>query len=363
MGKNNKKFINSLKEVFLPKGYPNSVTNDYIEYQIWDSLQAFASSINGALATQAVLKGVGVGNENATALAATITWLIKDGSGMIGRILFTWKKSNDLDRYSKTWRLMADILNDVSFFIDIISVWISYYPLFFMLLCISSILKSIVGVAGGVTRTVVVQHQAINDNIGDVAAKDGSQETLLNLVSLISSVLLLPLVHENHVLIWICFIIFTTIHIFSNYKAVRSLKFNIFNQETYSIAVKEYLNGNINNLNIDYINKNEPLFVSNLSKKRYLGYNISTRKKDDDEWYVGDSYKIIIKDGITYINFYDSSTIESQFKALFNLEYGTIKAVYSEDIKSYEIFKNELIKNGWNMNKNNFGIDKEKKDD
>lgn len=39
--------------------------------------QAFASSITGTLATQALLKGVGVGDESATALAATITWILK----------------------------------------------------------------------------------------------------------------------------------------------------------------------------------------------------------------------------------------------------------------------------------------------
>ncbi len=50
-------------DVFLPQGYPDSVTDDYIEYQMWDTLQAFASSITGALATEAVLKGAGVGDE------------------------------------------------------------------------------------------------------------------------------------------------------------------------------------------------------------------------------------------------------------------------------------------------------------
>lgn len=39
--------------------------------------QAFASSITGTLATQAMLKGVGVGDESATALAATMTWILK----------------------------------------------------------------------------------------------------------------------------------------------------------------------------------------------------------------------------------------------------------------------------------------------
>lgn len=43
--------------VFLPVGFPHSVTADYLEYQIYDSLQAFASSIAGLISSRAVLEG------------------------------------------------------------------------------------------------------------------------------------------------------------------------------------------------------------------------------------------------------------------------------------------------------------------
>uniref|UniRef100_A0A0K0G100 UPF0420 protein C16orf58 (inferred by orthology to a human protein) n=1 Tax=Strongyloides venezuelensis TaxID=75913 RepID=A0A0K0G100_STRVS len=362
--KNKQKTTNSLYEVFLPKGYPNSVSKDYLEYQIWDSLQAFASSMNGALATQAVLKGVGVGNENATALAATLTWLLKDGSGMIGRILFAWKKGTDLDRYSKTWRLLADILNDVSFFIDILSPLITFYPIFFSLLCLSSILRSIVGVAGGVTRTVVVQHQAIKDNIADVAAKDGSQETLLNLLSLISSLVLLPLVHENQILILISFIVLTFIHLYSNYRAVKSLKFSVFNQQTYNIVIKEYINGNLQNLSINFINEQEPLFKSVITNKRYLGYKIGNKikinKKKDHISYKNKDYTILLDEkNIYYIDFKETSTTKSEFHALFVLEYYLLNNEYPKNEKIFENFMYELEKKEWNLSRHQFGIEKD----
>ena len=65
------------QEVFLPQGFPDSVSSDYVTYQIWDTLQAFCSSITGALAMKAVLGGYGVGDETKTVLAAAITWLLK----------------------------------------------------------------------------------------------------------------------------------------------------------------------------------------------------------------------------------------------------------------------------------------------
>jgi len=79
-------------------------------------------------------------------------------------------------------------------------------------LCVAGAAKSIVGVAGGATRAALTQHQvkcyttisnyrrliifysvqALRGNLADVSAKDGSQETLVNLAALITSLWLLP---------------------------------------------------------------------------------------------------------------------------------------------------------------------------
>ena len=107
------------RRVFLPSGYPDSVSSDYVAYQIWDTVQAFASAISGSLATQAVLKGVGVGDETASALSATITWLLRHGAGMAGQIVFTWMEGCDLDHSCKKWRLFADVLNDTAMLLEL----------------------------------------------------------------------------------------------------------------------------------------------------------------------------------------------------------------------------------------------------
>ncbi len=97
------------------------MSDDYQMYQMWDTVQAFCSSISGALAATAVFESIGVGDEHATIYGATATWLIKDGTGMIGKILFVWYQGSFLDSNSKMWRLFADILNDCSFFVDLMS--------------------------------------------------------------------------------------------------------------------------------------------------------------------------------------------------------------------------------------------------
>lgn len=39
--------IRLFRNIFLPQGYPDSVSEDYIHYQFWDTVQAFCSTING----------------------------------------------------------------------------------------------------------------------------------------------------------------------------------------------------------------------------------------------------------------------------------------------------------------------------
>ncbi|CAL1544581.1 unnamed protein product [Lymnaea stagnalis] len=225
--------------IFLPQGYPDSVSSDYLTYQIWDTIQAFASSITGTLAAHAVLKGVGVGDGTATVMGATITWLLKDGAGMLGRILFAWAKGTGLDCDAKRWRLFADLLNDTAIFLDILAP--SFGSYFTIVVCVSGICRSIVGVAGGATRASLTQHQARRNNMADVSAKDGSQETLVNLAALICSLILVPLVSTSQAIIWSLFLVFTTLHLFANYKAVTSVCMETISQARLHFITRHYL--------------------------------------------------------------------------------------------------------------------------
>ncbi|MDP2437821.1 MAG: RUS1 family protein [archaeon] len=135
-----------LREVFLPEGYPHSVSADYARYQLFDSLQAFCSSVTGLLAHRAVLQGVGVGNELATVSSALLQWTIKDGSGMLSRIAFGWATGSALDVNAKTWRFMADILNDLALLLEMVTAHFDSPAVFLLCLCLASMLRALVGV-------------------------------------------------------------------------------------------------------------------------------------------------------------------------------------------------------------------------
>lgn len=66
--------------------------------------------------------------------------------------------SSGLDMNCKRWRLFADVVNDLAMCIELIVL-----PFFFdsalPILCVSTALKALVGVAGGATRAAITQHQ------------------------------------------------------------------------------------------------------------------------------------------------------------------------------------------------------------
>jgi hypothetical protein len=100
-----------VKQAFLPEGYPNSVTPDYLEYQKFDTIQAMSSSLVGSLASAGMLKAAGVGDAEATALGSAMNFLLGDLVGMVTQILFAWLKSSSLDAFSKQVHVLT-----VSFF-------------------------------------------------------------------------------------------------------------------------------------------------------------------------------------------------------------------------------------------------------
>ncbi|WKX94538.1 hypothetical protein Q1695_011656 [Nippostrongylus brasiliensis] len=338
----------TLVDVFLPQGYPYSVSEDYLQYQLWDTLQAFASSMTGALATEAVLKGAGVGDQTASALAASLTWLAKDGLGMVGRIVFGFLKGRNRRSFVAVTFLKKAITGS-----------------FFVCACTSSLLRCVVGVAGGATRTAITQHQARRNNLADVASKDGSQETMVNVTALLMSFILLPLVSGKQLLIWSLFMVFTSIHLYANYRAVRSLIMETLNLNRATILIRHWLStGKL--LSVAECNDKEPLFSK--FGRRYLGCSLSDirfyhNKVPSAKMLKTDDYVILIdtRRDIGWVAVADSGTAQSHLRAVFDLEAlaagEKLPCQEQRKEKDFDAFIEGLRVLKWNTDANNLGFD------
>ncbi|KUM60307.1 hypothetical protein ACN42_g6832 [Penicillium freii] len=165
-----KPLFSSLGDIFLPSGYPQSVSDDYLPYQIFDSLQAFCSSIAGLLSSRAVLQGVGVGNANASPTSALLLHILQDISGRIATICFAHRIGTALEPECKTYRLAADVFNDVAMILDCLSPGVPAGPPRVIVLSTAGVLRALCGVAGGSSKASLSAHFAKWGNLAELNA-------------------------------------------------------------------------------------------------------------------------------------------------------------------------------------------------
>ncbi|CAH8612075.1 unnamed protein product [Schistosoma rodhaini] len=95
--------------------------------------------------------------------------------------------------------------------------------------------------------------------------------------------ILLYMVTGNQFLIWFCFICCTSIHLYSNYRAVKCLKLRTFNRTRFHLAIQQWFKQQFNDIqysmlmsnNIDNINKIPKYLLMNQSFPHVIWVNES----------------------------------------------------------------------------------------
>jgi len=214
---------------FLPVGYPDSVKPEYLEYQMWDCIQGMSSYLRSVLTTKSVLQGAGVGSAEATPLAAALVWVFRDGIGMIGSLVFAYAYSDCFEMYTKEWRLLADILNNIGLTLDLLTSLVPQY--FLYLTSLSTLSKSCCGLLAGATKARISAHFALQGHLADVTAKESTQETAVALSGLLLGMLLARWIGSHDRSTWGVFFLLLLLHQYSNYQLIRVLVFDTLNPQ------------------------------------------------------------------------------------------------------------------------------------
>ena len=130
--------------------------------------------------------GVGVGDASASPTNALLLSIMKESTGRVATIAFAHRFGKTFEPECKMYRLAADIFNDSAIVLDCLS------PVFpkgvrIMILSSSSILRALCGVAAGSSKASLSAHFARRGNLGELNAKDGSQETVIALAGMLVS--------------------------------------------------------------------------------------------------------------------------------------------------------------------------------
>ncbi len=101
-------------------------------------------------------------------------------------IVFAWRLGAALEPEAKRYRLLADFFNDASIILDAFSPYFILSPAkHIAVLCTSGALRALCGVAAGGAKAALSVHFAKSGNIGDLNAKDSSQETVIGLLGML----------------------------------------------------------------------------------------------------------------------------------------------------------------------------------
>ncbi|CAG8341211.1 unnamed protein product [Penicillium salamii] len=205
-----------------------------------DSLQAFCSSIAGLLSSRAVLQGVGVGNPNASPTSALLLHILQDTSGRIATILFAHRVGTALEPECKTYRLAADVFNDIAMILDCLSPGVPAGAMRVTVLSTAGVLRALCGVAGGSSKASLSAHFAKWGNLAELNAKDSSQETVISLIGmLVGSVVVSQITGITTT--WLVLLVLLGLHLGMNYAAVRAVQMTSLNRQRTNIVFSALL--------------------------------------------------------------------------------------------------------------------------
>jgi len=212
--------------VFLPEGYPQSVSPDYLENQVWDTLQGFLGYLKGIILGLCYLKGMGVGQSGSSLNGAMFVLLTRDSVGVVSGLVaglptFTVPFS-DLKRL-RFHRITSELIRIAAGFLE---VYASVYSRewFLALSCVIVILNTVAGIMATQTRSALVTHFACRGNVADCAAKEGNQDRGVKVFGIPLAVLLLAHLGDDVSAMMASYGILVAAQLAFNILAVRALQ-------------------------------------------------------------------------------------------------------------------------------------------
>ncbi|CAM9573193.1 unnamed protein product [Pylaiella littoralis] len=354
------------RRTFLPTGYPSSVRKEYMEYQTWDTVQALCSYLRGVLCLTAMLHASGVGDQHASAIAAAIVWVLRDGFGMIGSLLFSYAASSHMDSNIKEWRLFADIANDVGLTLDLVAP--IFRGNFALVSSLATVCKALCGVAAGCTKTSITSHFALRANMADISAKENAQETAVNVCGMLLGVKVASYLSDAPVVTWAIFIFFSLLHVYANYRCVSALHLDTLNKQRAMLLVKSFVAGRPENMRPEWVSTQERVWMPLKLWWRYklLGGRLASLAQDRSslsqlkEVYKGERFMAAMSpSGCLSVVLNARATHEDMLKAYFQCVVFWEKAALLEEVDVRDCLERErclsLLAESHRYTQENFG--------
>nr|BAJ94148.1 predicted protein [Hordeum vulgare subsp. vulgare] len=223
-----------IRSYVVPEGFPDSVTPSYVPYMTWRALKHFFGGAMSVFTTRALLNSVGVSQSRATSGAVAINWILRDGAGRVGKMLFA-RQGKKFDYDLKQLRFSGDLMMELGAGIELATA--AFPQLFLPLACMANVVKNVAAVTSTSTRTPIYKAYAKGENIGDVTAKG---ESVGNIADLLGTGMSILMSKRNPSLV-ASFAVLSCGYLLSSYQEVRSVVLNTLNTARFTVAVDSFI--------------------------------------------------------------------------------------------------------------------------
>lgn len=193
------------------------------------------------LSTQSLLYAIGLG-AGAIPTAAALNWVLKDGLGQLGGVLFASLVNNRFDSDPKRWRLVASVALDGAVLLQALTPLAP--SLFLPVAALANMGMNVSWLAASASRAGI--HLSLTTgrtgtNIADITAKAGSQTTFASTVGMSFGVLLSTGVGSSPELILPTLMTLSAVHLACTYQGLLHVTLNTLNNQRAEHVAYEYI--------------------------------------------------------------------------------------------------------------------------
>ncbi|KAL1936012.1 hypothetical protein VTP01DRAFT_146 [Rhizomucor pusillus] len=229
----------NLQEMFLPVGYPESVHGCYKPFHFWLAVETYVGSAIGVLCSQAMLSSLGLGDAEAAGGAVAIQWVLKDGIGEFGKLFFIKRFASSFDSHPKTWKIVCEVFSAVGCFLQLCTSVVS--PKFFLpLAAVGNMFNLVHESIWLASHMIFTKHFAINNNIGDIVAKDDAQMSTAHLLGMLTGVGVIAISHDP-IFLFGAFAVLSPINFWSTIKMLHAADFEVLNQAKVTLLGRSFI--------------------------------------------------------------------------------------------------------------------------
>eukprot|EP00803_Ostreobium_quekettii_P003133 evm.model.scf_115EXC.9 EVM.evm.TU.scf_115EXC.9 scf_115EXC:108357-114057(+) len=230
----NQQMRNVFHSYLLPNGFPESVGPQYANYMMWRSVQYLFGGTMAVFTTKSLLGSLGIAGRRSGEAAAAINWVLKDGAGRVGRLMFArWGRA--LDSELKQFRMMGDMLMEVGAAMELSTIMVP--ELFLPLACTANLSKNLAAVAASSTRGPIYRNFALQNNMADITAKGESIANLADIVGTVAGIVL----SKMRVPVLPTFLCLSTGYLIASRQEIAAVELPYLNRARLSLASRTFL--------------------------------------------------------------------------------------------------------------------------